>query len=184
MRAFIIAIAFVLLGCVPTIPEEDKPCHCYGPPYSKFYSPGFQTWASPDCTGDWARGALHQNRPCVQFQPLSVSAGEVYCVDLGSPVDTIYYKDPSDQDACKPWALTTEPWFIWRSCGFEMVSDGEPILAIDHPDPCSSDEDCEDDNACIVAKSCVDGACNSIGLPDGYQCDDDPPRFCERGICP
>lgn len=127
----VVAAAFILLGCDHICPPPEPvdagpPAVCIGPPYSRGYGP-FGTWATPDCTGDYARGVEYQGQPCALMAPQGATEGNVFCLDSGSPVDTIYFRDPNDVDpvtgigVCKPWTLTNEPWYMWRFCGVDLV---------------------------------------------------------------
>lgn len=91
---------------------------CYLPPYSQLNGQ-ISTWADSSCSGDWARGALSENKyPCAQWQN-----GDVYCVSLNEPVPHIYFKDPNDNFACKEWMITQEAWFKWRFCGNQPIGE-------------------------------------------------------------
>lgn len=109
-------------------PSNELSTYCKGPPYSQLSGYSFSTWSSPDCAGNtYARGALSEGQyECAQWSVPGMVEGEVYCVDLSSPVATIYFRDPNQGWECVPWTLTTEPWYAWRPCGMAPLS-GESI---------------------------------------------------------
>lgn len=93
------------------------PGYCHEAPFTQLSGPGFSTWASSDCTGEFARGPLSGGLPCAQWHQGADTEGDVYCVDESAEVPAIYFRDPNDGNACKAWTLTSERWFVWRWCG-------------------------------------------------------------------
>jgi len=128
--------------CPPTEPEPvpaPEPSYCQPPPYAELNGPGFGTWDNPTCTGDIARSefAVGNNdslvHRCAQWLP----SGEVWCVDPSAPVPEIYFKDPNQNGLCVEWTATSEPWYIWRSCGVKPI-DLPAAPVVDPRDPASA----------------------------------------------
>lgn len=123
----------------PAPAPPPEPFYCQAPPYAQLDGPGFRSWASPTCTGDVARGQFitGNNTPlvlrCAQWLP----SGEVWCVDPSAPVQAIYFKAPNQNGLCVEWTATSEPWFIWRSCGIKPI-DLTAVPVVDPRDPASA----------------------------------------------
>jgi hypothetical protein len=112
------------------VQSPPDPWFCQPPPYAQLNGTGFGSWASPTCSGDIARGefAVGNNdalvHRCAQYLP----SGEVWCVDPSAPVPAIYFKDPNQNGLCIEWTATSEPWFIWRSCGVKPIIPAVPVV--------------------------------------------------------
>lgn len=133
MVKHILPLALLLAACAAEPVAEtpsalvDAPW-CAPPPFAVLHGSGFSTWASPLCKGNIARGGSSVSwddptpRRCAQWVTGGETEAEVLCVDRDSPVDTIYFRNIYHSNACEPWAFSTGPWFIWRSCGVQPVA--------------------------------------------------------------
>jgi len=117
IRRIVALICVGMVGCFPCAETEPTPDYCVGPPYSQLAGPNYWPWVESDCTGERARGALSQGLPCAQWPD-----GEVFCVDVNSPVEHIYFHDPNQGEACVEYLEFYEPWYAWRSCGLEAIA--------------------------------------------------------------